>query len=352
MAKKLTITIHVNPAAAVRAGKSQCGACELVLSDDDLAQLTPEQRETLAKHVDREQFPPPFTHSRGVRWDHPLGDDDTADASIETLALLLDRRKEVVEARLAELQAEREEKQRNADEKALAAIAEATTKTKGLDGSGDWDVYSTGRHSIVVPVLSHVDLAYCSVEVREQYKEEEARRKAEAERLREAEVPRILAEKAERQAAQAAAEAATAAAYEEQYVRLPEPLRARHAEGYATDDEVLGALRAIWREDAGYSPENEINGWYDKSSTPVSLTDEQYQQLLEVRASAPEGAEVEAVRLFLEPAYREATPEDDLSEIDEDGEVRVPDAERVSCIVARVCWVRAGVKVVTRIRLD
>lgn len=49
----IKLTLHVNAAAAVRVGSGIAGPTALVLSASDLAQLTPEQREALACHLER-----------------------------------------------------------------------------------------------------------------------------------------------------------------------------------------------------------------------------------------------------------------------------------------------------------
>lgn len=346
MAKKLTITIHVNPAAAVRAGKSQCGACELVLSDQDLAQLTPGQRETLAKHVAKEKYPEPYVHRGGIQWGSQLGDDDTSDASIETLALLLDRREAEVQKQLVEFQAEKEEQQRFFDQRALDAIAEEHTETKGLDSEGCWCGF--GKDTIVVPALLHVSLTHCSEAVRQQYIAERVRRNGEAERLRKAEVPKLLAAKAKREAE----EAAKQAEYEEQYARLPESLRARYEAGFAKEKEIAEALQALWRADAGLGDGCvEPDDWYD-AKKPSSLTDEQFAALQKLRRELHEDFSVEPMRIYLERAYRTATEDDDSDEIDRDGEVRIPDEDRESRLVAHVSWQRAGREVRVVLPLD
>jgi hypothetical protein len=93
MAKQLTVTIYVAPAAAVRAGKAHCGEIALLLSDADVAQLSDDQRDTLARHLAQESY-----------WRAPLSQEapEVAEASLTTLRQLLDVRREVVRAKEAE----------------------------------------------------------------------------------------------------------------------------------------------------------------------------------------------------------------------------------------------------------
>lgn len=94
MAKQITLTIHIRPATAVRAGRSQAGETTVTLSDDDLAALTPAQRETLALHLEGASFPAPWAVRTGCHYGEPLHRyaSPVADASLETIAALLLRR--------------------------------------------------------------------------------------------------------------------------------------------------------------------------------------------------------------------------------------------------------------------
>jgi hypothetical protein len=95
--RPITITIHVNAAAAIRAGRGRAGGSQLVLDETDLAQLSTTQRETLAKHYDR--FVPPWGTDRGPQWSDPLAwhAEPVATASLHVLRELLDRRAFVME---------------------------------------------------------------------------------------------------------------------------------------------------------------------------------------------------------------------------------------------------------------
>ena len=94
----ITLTLHVDAAAAVRAGKAKAGPHTLRLTDSDLAALTDDQRDTLARHVAGERdYAPPLT----------LHSDPIACADVPTLALLLDTRAAHV-VQLAEKNLDRE----------------------------------------------------------------------------------------------------------------------------------------------------------------------------------------------------------------------------------------------------
>jgi hypothetical protein len=68
MTHPITLTIHVDAAAAVRAGRSQAGPCTVRLTDDDLAGLSPERRVALERHLAGENDPT----SNGPQWGDPL----------------------------------------------------------------------------------------------------------------------------------------------------------------------------------------------------------------------------------------------------------------------------------------
>lgn len=122
---------------------------------------------------------------------------------------------------------------------------------------------------------------------------------------------------AERQAEEAQTEAERA----ELYARLPETLRQRDADGYASAREIERAMKRLILDDAGLggwefadhlSRYSDYEGW-----SRNALTDYEYQQLVAAREAAP-GAELEGGRLSY---YRRAEDEDALREIDDDGDV-------------------------------
>jgi hypothetical protein len=94
--KQLTVTIFVSPATAALAGRSTCGEVPLALSDADLAALTATQRETLAQYL-----------SSGSASLRELSC-AVAEASVATLASLLDARAAELAARASAELAARE----------------------------------------------------------------------------------------------------------------------------------------------------------------------------------------------------------------------------------------------------
>lgn len=96
MSRKLTITLYVDPGAAVRAGKAEVGSVAIILQERQLRLLTDEQRETLAKHVESQR-----SRTSGIpSWGDDLTEhaEPIATADLDTLARLLDCRRQVMEA--------------------------------------------------------------------------------------------------------------------------------------------------------------------------------------------------------------------------------------------------------------
>lgn len=89
----LTLTLHTDAAAAARECRNHAGPVKLTPSADDLATLTPEQLDTLARHVRCE----PYYGEPLTRHAPPIGH-----ADVTVLAMLLDVRRRYVAALLAE----------------------------------------------------------------------------------------------------------------------------------------------------------------------------------------------------------------------------------------------------------
>lgn len=80
--QKIVITLRVDPAAAVRHGKSTAGEHRLTLTDEDMAQLTELERETLARHLEGRKG-----------WERPLAEGmRLPEATFEMLRACLARR--------------------------------------------------------------------------------------------------------------------------------------------------------------------------------------------------------------------------------------------------------------------
>ncbi len=123
MATLITVTVTVDPALAALAGKTSVGEHQLTLTDEDLAQLTDEQRETLAAEL------------TGSACD--LSDPAVAEPTIAGLRYVLDVRRE--RKRQARIEAD----------STLAAMAaeleDATPETvqRYVDRSGDTVTWRT-----------------------------------------------------------------------------------------------------------------------------------------------------------------------------------------------------------------
>lgn len=128
------------------------------------------------------------------------------------------------------------------------------------------------------------------------------------------------------------------------YARIPAELRARDEAGYAEVDEVKRAMISLVRSDV--YPDYQRLARTNRSKNPVGvLTDAQFARLLEIRAGAPEGASVEAYRLY-DVGYR---PAEDDEVGDEDDEVKIEENE---IIAARVVWNHAGLEIVAQFPLE
>jgi hypothetical protein len=333
--KQITITLNVEPAAAIRSGKATCGEVSMTLSDEDLARLTPEQRETLAKHVAKERC-----DGCGPEWGTRLSDyaPDIDHVSIEVLQSLLDTRRELVTTRMAR-------RQSAADEEILAAIAKPAAFAKrwidNTEGSlCEWG----GLVSIEWPISPYCSssTSNASEPVRAAWKAHVAQVEARQRAAVEAALPaaRVEAERravlrAAEETAKVAKEAKARDEYAALYLRLPEVLRARHEEGYATDSEVKGEMRRLLRADEGYPTTHK--GW-EKSEKLSQLSDEEFGVLLDAKAGAPKGATVEAKACW-DSAWR---PAEEDEEGDEDGEVYVRANLRRQVVII---WTRGGVQV-------
>lgn len=332
----LKIQLYLDPATCIRDGRATYGETTVTLTDEHLSKLTPKQREVLARHVAGHRMFDEYPGWTGPEYGETLTRhaQPIADTSIETIASLLDRRQAVVEEAVRAYLAKREEARQRADA-AIAAVLPPSYKEEevclGEDGHGaSWGVavLRTKIRRRQRPYVYDSVLRDASPAVVERY--EEARREADAER--QAEIEALLPQLRDELARREAEAEARRREYDALYARLPKTLRQRREDGYATDEEVEQALRRILRRDAGYGGHD---GWAGMSELET-LTNDEYRQLVEARASAPEGAEVKAVECW---DYREAE-EGEEDEADEDGDVR--------CNVRRqivIQWEQAGIRV-------
>lgn len=156
-----------------------------------------------------------------------------------------------------------------------------------------------------------------------------------AERRAVAEAVRIEAE-AEAMAKKSQIEAEYAALY----ARLPETLRARDQGGYASEDEILRAIRALVRADEGYT--HAFIPW-DGSKKLETLTDAQYATLMAAKEAAPQAFDdVEAVECWDGTRGYRSAEEHEMEEADDDGEI-YESGENVRQQIV-ITWSRGGVR--------
>lgn len=94
----ITITLHVDAGTAARLGQSVAGPATVKLTSDDLGRLTPRQRATLARHLDKVEDPTMPDDS--PRWGDPLAmhADPIGAPSFDALVRLLDTREAIMVA--------------------------------------------------------------------------------------------------------------------------------------------------------------------------------------------------------------------------------------------------------------
>lgn len=346
--KKMTVTISVNAAQAVREGNTVVGDVQLTLEPSDLEKLTPAQRETLAKHFAGEKY-----------YAERLNDIVVGRADIETLGRLLDAKEAEAKNRRqvhAELQARVDERNEAELAELRAELASPTAKMRvGLAASGEligdnsYGDPAAVWAEVTVPANIQLSGMLSSPRPSEEHQAEYARlrrqRDAAISAAKEAALPALREKWALWKREEEAAEAATKAEYDALYARLPETMRQRHAAGYATDKEVRKAIRGIMRDDAGLDNFYEHGQQHTELST---LTDDEFLALEKIKKDAPAGSTVEPVELYIRE-YRDARDDDDPSDIDDDGEV----LERSEDFghFARIEWSLGGIDCVAHVRL-
>lgn len=166
--KQLCVTLKVDPGAAVRAGKTVVGDVMLTLSDADLSKLTEAQRDALAMHVGCE-----------YHWRDPLylGAPPIAEATVESLATLLDVRIAREAQRAADNERQLAEDAANAE-----AIIEQWKKRPIEDFLNSYGQPLTGANVWYPPSQPHRDRSLADLTGRrEEFDAMLANRKAEQE---------------------------------------------------------------------------------------------------------------------------------------------------------------------------
>ena len=319
--KQLCVTIYVTPAAAVRAGKTQVGDITMTLSDEDVAALSPEQRDALARHVEHE-----YGWSLALHADAP----PVGEASLDSLRVLLD-------ARIARQAREAEAKARSlAEDEQKAKEVIETWKNKPIEEFLDWYGYAKKARLFgyppsmpwaersLVDLLGREDDLAALLEARKVERAERERKEAE--------------DRAERDRQDEADYAARKAFVVRHLANGDEDLIAAW---YDQIDDELPALRRSLKvalKKGAHEPlalEKDARvGSVHSNCESLAL----YRAMLELadglRATlesepAPIAIEVESVTLF-----RPAGPSDDPDEVDDDGEVALGDLLRATFTVA------------------
>lgn len=321
--KKVCVTIHVNPSAAVRAGRAFVGECLLSLSDGDLESLTEEQRDTLARHLARDRY---FGELLTM-FAEPVGE-----ASVETLRLLLDQRRAWASKKQAEADAERA--------KAAEHVARAIEIAKSCDVKDLCHLH--GRSLVAFDIFMNDRLKSC-VSLREhpaygKSAAEMAGRRGEAEAFLAAEHEKYLAacraaserEEAEREAKRLAfkqakeTERAVVRAFIEQSSDDPDVTA-----WFDVIDDVQEAKAVVLsimaqRLDAAGLVTYEKRPDERVGSSPV-LTLDSFKAAKAARQIANEALDVPGVDVMVEPVslYRPATENDPPNTVDDDDEVEM-----------------------------
>ena len=332
--KQITITMYVSPEAAVREGKVQCGDVQYVLSEDDLASMTNDQRDTLARHLAGEYvqvFDVP-----GANWKDKLTDHAPPVSKVDrhTVISLLDTRRAKVAERM------RAHADRNAAEKAK----EIEALRKRLDSPLCHTMYMTASGEVsswASDVSVRLELPTCPSydKVNELDPDLRARFEhvvAEIERIRRdmmdtayAQVQaNIVKKQAEEQEAQARRQAL--------YARLPAKVRERDEAGFASAREIDDAIRDLVLSDAGLTCDESWRG----DCVSGELTDAEFASLKTFKAKLPSGAKLQVLSVW---NYRPAECDE---EGDDDGEVGCDHRK-----VATATWMVADVTVDANMKL-
>lgn len=346
--EKIKVLVWVDPAAAVRAGKSDSGWAEMVPTEEEIAKMDPEAKEELALLLrggpgGGEQGRPPTATVESADPKQPFGCVPSWTEVCRGLLGMRERR----------LKAEEEKRL-----KAEAEIAEAVSRVLGAPSAQDlvrkdwgrgtgqrWAVKSLGLSygtptAVVKAVLDNPAVAerlreaeaLCAKLNAEEA--EEARRQEEAVARKEAEEKRATA------SAEAQFEAACAAFVKD--LSGPEHgyLAERYADGLLSSEELLKRIRdsvfgplekgarnaagapirrhkKLRASDIGLCGCSKEMGEEPEAAfyttEPEGLEPEEYGTLVGIRANAPEGAtvEIQAHRVYCHSCHRNGAEEGD-----------------------------------------
>lgn len=339
----MNITFKVDQAAALKAGIN--APTSTVKLDIDPAELTQQEREFLASALTD-------GYDATKRGGISSFDPNTRSSALYLLRPDLQGVREAIALRYAQLESDRAAaeqrsliRRQEVDRDISAAMAAVDSENipvgmvDGELGTDHYRVYRV-RTKVRVPKLQYFGtstLSDASPEVREQYVSASSAIQVERERLIESARPELERLQSEANAIREAEQAQ----YDALYARLPEALRVRLKAGYATSTEVTEGIESLLRQDAGFPAE--LESWNDEADLKV-LTDAQFARLLQVESSAPEGAEVQPVRIK-RVTYR---PAQDGEYGDDDGEIAVNTYSDVVLLE----WSRGGVTAQAIVPLD
>lgn len=299
-------------------------------------ELSQEEREVLAEHLDAD------------------GHDCTRIRIVKpTLEGVRERLTELVEFAAKE-RAEEARRNQEYEQEVLAAIeAGPEYETRYAYLSAETVEYKNYQQALTVPVqlpftkapitwgrtLSEAtQQAWQDFEkqVEQSRRETLAKLRPQLEELHRKEQERAQAQKREA----AAKKEADQAEYAKLVARLPETLRERYEAGYASYAEVVEAIVSLCLADKGFTAKPFE---YSEDEKLETLTGAEFVKLKAVRAELSEGQTAEPYEISY---YRPATEDDDVDEIDSDGEVKEYDR----CIV--VAWKQAGLSIAARVGFE
>ena len=295
--KRLTLTLFIDPAEAVRKGVTEVGETTIVLYPRDLEQLSDTQTDTLARHIAGE----PYYGSPLTQNAKPVGD-----ASMVTVKELLDTRAIFVEKQ------QNLDRQRQAefDREALKFLNDFTPPETQLymDPEGNYSFNgATYKFPVRCPYFEENffdrKFSHCTPEVKKLWEERKEELAAQTEALVQSKIPaakKFYEEKAEAERAQNKAkldqEARDAqhkldkeAHFEEMARRLPQLQREKIEAGLASTEETTRRMSNLILMDWGLEPLIEIP---NQATRIYTLSDGDYVAFQELENMIPKEAQV------------------------------------------------------------
>lgn len=343
----MILQFKINLKNAMAAGKN--ADSENCVLDVNPAELSPDDREILTAAMQGINCTGNFSH-RGGTYRIEL-----SEASIDSLKEELQRIQEECKQREAEAKESEENQRKHADKSIMSYLDDikntyASTNIHRDANGQPVDYYDAKKYvslTVKTPSIPEKSYYYASGASEDMVKKLHAAHDAAcAERNRliaeadATEIPRLIAERKEEERLIEEAGKTTAAEYEKLYDRLPETLKQRHKDGYATEQEIERSLQFLIVEDAGLHPSPEMFEHLREQVKIKSLSDPQFKnlKLIQEKFSDCTAAAIEAKKVW-ESGYRPAEDDDDPDDIDSDNEVRCHVGERMAAVLT---FQRAG----------